>query len=149
MGAEDDATINDDALSSPARSKYTLESTIQSEVGSRGEAYTRETSSYTHTKGTTFDEERTVPSSGFFSITAGSNGNVYVFEAQSGSRRDYIVNGLKKLIRRASNHMIAGKLDVCAELYGEDAAPLSGELPSLVTPTQALTLVSHSFLDEV
>lgn len=149
MGAEDDATINDDALSSPARSKYTLESTIQSEVGSRGEAYTRETSSYTHTKGTTFDEERTVPSSGFFSITAGSNGNVYVFEAQSGSRRDYIVNGLKKLIHRASNHMIAGKLDVCAELYGEDAAPLSGELPSLVTPTQALTMVSHSFLDEV
>jgi hypothetical protein len=141
MGAEDDATVPN----SPDRSKHTVgASTIPSENDSRGDTYT----SYTHTK-TTFDEEGTIPSSGFFSITAGSDGNVYVFEAPSGSQRDYIVKGLKTLIRRASNQFIAGKLDVCAELYGEDAEPMSGELPSLVTPTQALSRLTHSFLDVV
>lgn len=146
MGAEDDATASNELPNSPARSKYTLgASTIPSE----GDTYTKDTASYTHTKGTTFDEEGTIPSSGFFSITAGSDGNVYVFEAPTGSQRDYIVKGLKKLVRRASTQLISGKLDVCAELYGEDAAPTSGELPSLVTPTQALSRVTHSFLDEI
>jgi hypothetical protein len=147
MGAEDDATtLGDDHLNSPARSTNTLgASTIQSESDSRWD-----TASFTHAKGDTFDDEdRRTPASGFFSITAGSTGNVYVFEATSGSHRDYIVKGLKKLILWASNQLVAGKLDVCAELYGEDAEPLSGELPSLVTPTQALTRVTHSFLDEL
>lgn len=146
MGAED----TEDLPNTPDRSKHTQgANTIQSEADSRGDTYTRDTASYTHTKGTTFDEDGTTSASGFFSITAGSDGNVYVFEAPTGRQRDYIVKGLKKLIRRASKQLIAGKLDVCAELYGEDAAPLSGELPSLVTPTQALGRVTHSFLDDV
>jgi len=152
MGAEDDVTLagEEDVLNSPARTKLTM-STTQSGVDSR-DTYTRETTSYTRD---TFDdddddeEERTVPSSGFFSITAGSSGNVYVFEASSGKRRDYIVIGLKKMIGGASRHMIMGRLDVCAELYGEDVAPMSGELPSLVTPSQALSRVTHAFLDEL
>lgn len=141
MGAEDDT--NTLGIS-------TNPSELDSSKGGGGEIYTRETES--HTKDTTtYDESATttIQLSGFFSITASSNGNVHVFEASSGNRRDYIVQGLKKLIRRASNQLIAGKLDVCAELYGEDAAPMSGELPSLVTPTQALSKVTHSFLDQV
>ncbi|KAL7518515.1 hypothetical protein ACHAWX_003335 [Stephanocyclus meneghinianus] len=154
MGAEDDGTVADEecALNSPARTKATM-STTQSGFDSR-DTYTRETTSYTrettsYTRDTFDEEERTVPSSGFFSITAGSNGNVYVFEASSGNRRDYIVAGLKKMIGWATSHLIMGRLDVCAELYGEDAAPMSGELPSLVTPSQALSRVTHAFLDEL
>jgi hypothetical protein len=144
MGAEDDTSNSPDS-----RSKNEL-STMPS-VDSNGDTYTRETASYTNTKGTTLDEDGTIPlsSSGFFSITASNGGNVHVFEAPSPSQRDYIVKGLKTLVRRASYQLIAGKLDICAELYGEDAAPLSGELPSLVTPTQALGRVTHSFLNEV
>jgi len=93
------------------------------------------------------EANNTPVASGFFSVTASSTGNVYVFEAPTGKRRDYIVKGLKCLISRASYQMIAGKVDVCSELYSEDAGQLTGELPSLVTPTQALSRVTHAFLD--
>ena len=94
------------------------------------------------------EANNTPVASGFFSVTASSTGNVYVFEAPTGKRRDYIVKGLKCLISRASYQMIAGKVDVCRELYSEDAGQLTGELPSLVTPTQALSRVTHAFLDD-
>ncbi|KAL3790100.1 hypothetical protein HJC23_013611 [Cyclotella cryptica] len=151
MAAEDDATVagEEDAMHSPARTKVTM-STTQSGFDSR-DTTTRDTMSYTRytLEEEDEEEERTAPSSGFFSITAGSSGNVYVFEASSGSRRDYVVMGLKKMIGWASRQVIMGKVDVCAELYGEDAAPMSGELPSLVTPSQALSRVTHAFLDEL
>ena len=141
MGAEDDITVNDEATKSPSGSEYTTRSTIQG-ANLVGDTYTRDRMS------PKFDREGILPpSSGFFSLTAGSDGNVFVFEAHTASQRDYIVKGLKKLVRRASNQMINGKVDVVAELYGEDAAPASGELPSLVTPTQALGRVTHMFLD--
>lgn len=85
-------------------------------------------------------------SSGFFSITA-SSGEVHVFEAPSGKRRDYIVRGLQTVISRLSYHILSGDAAVVAELYSEDAGQMTGELPSLITPTQALSRVSHAFLD--
>eukprot|EP00956_Cyclotella_meneghiniana_P015348 scaffold23395_cov34-Cyclotella_meneghiniana.AAC.1 len=148
LGAEDDANTTSLGISTNP-SSCELDSSRGGGGGIiGGETSTRETASHTkdHTTAT-YDETATndyttnqSTTSGFFSITAGSTGNVHVFEAPTGSRRDYIVTGLKKLIRRASYQLISGSLNVCAELYGEDSTMpmMSGELPSLVTPTQAL-----------
>eukprot|EP00956_Cyclotella_meneghiniana_P029674 scaffold72655_cov36-Cyclotella_meneghiniana.AAC.1 len=146
LGAEDDANTTLGISTNP--SSCELDSNRGGGIIG-GETFTRETASHTKDNTTaTYDETATndyttnqSTTSGFFSITAGSTGNVHVFEAPTGSRRDYIVTGLKKLIRRASYQLISGSLNVCAELYGEDNAMpmMSGELPSLVTPTQALS----------
>ena len=86
------------------------------------------------------------PSSGFFSITA-STGEVHVFEAPTGGKRDYVVRGLRTVLSRLSYHICAGNVEVCAQLYSEDAGQLTGELPSLLTPNQALSRLTHAFID--
>jgi len=87
-------------------------------------------------------------STGFFSVTA-STGEVFVFEAPSWKSRDYTVRGLQKIISRLSFHMITGNVAVVSELFSEDAGQMTGELPSLVTPTKALNEVTHAFLDSL
>lgn len=84
---------------------------------------------------------------GFFSVTA-SNGNVFVFEAPSPDARDYIVKGLCAVISRLTYHMIDGNADVIGELFSEDAGQLTGELPSLVKPWNALSRVTNAFLEQ-
>lgn len=82
----------------------------------------------------------------FFSITTKA-GHVHVFEAQSLGERDRIMNGLKNVIARLAYHLVAGDVQVSTELYSEDDGLMSGELPSLRTPAQAMNDISHSFLD--
>ena len=85
-------------------------------------------------------------STGFFSITA-ANGSVYVFEAQSSKQRDYIVEGLRATVARMSYQIVSGNTDIIRELYSEDAGALTGELPSLVSPSRALKSVTNAFVD--
>ncbi len=87
-------------------------------------------------------------STGFFSVTA-STGEVYVFESPSGKSRDFTVRGLQKIISRLSFHIISGNVAVVSEVFSEDAGQMTGELPSLVTPTKALNQVTHVFLDSL
>jgi len=86
----------------------------------------------------------------FFSITSRS-GDVHVFEANSPSERDRIVNGLKNVIARLTFHLIAGDVKGSSELYCDDALPDGGsnpaELPMLARPHQAMNRISHALLD--
>jgi hypothetical protein len=82
----------------------------------------------------------------FFSVTS-TTGDVYLFETSSYEERDRVVNGIKNLIARLSFHLAAGNEGVSAELYSEDYGQMSGDLPSLRTPTQSMNIISHAFLD--
>lgn len=81
----------------------------------------------------------------FFSVTT-NEGIVYMFEAVTFEERDRIVNGLKNLLARLSFQVVSGDEALTNELF-ERAAPHEGELPSLQTKAQHLTLLTHAFLD--
>ncbi len=83
----------------------------------------------------------------FFSITA-ANGVVHLFEAPSGEARDYVVKGLHLVISRLTYHMIVGDSKIIDELFSEDGAESTGELPSLTKPSNALSKIVHSLLDQ-
>mmetsp|Transcript_8542 Transcript_8542/g.12192 ORF Transcript_8542/g.12192 Transcript_8542/m.12192 type:complete len:440 (+) Transcript_8542:182-1501(+) len=83
-----------------------------------------------------------------FSITT-KKGVVHVFEAQTSEERDRIVNGLKNLIARFAYFLIAGDANISSELFTEeDPDDITGELPSLKKPSQAMGAISHAFLDD-
>lgn len=89
-----------------------------------------------------------VPTSPFFSITTQSTGTVHIFEAASVMERDYIIRGMKGIISRLAFNIIAGNTDVVGEHYSEDAGQMTGELPSLRSPRQAVRDLTHAFLDQ-
>jgi hypothetical protein len=85
--------------------------------------------------------------SSFFSITA-ANGVVHLFEAPSGEARDYVVKGLRLVVSRLTYHMIVGDSKIIDELFSEDGAESTGDLPSLTKPSNALSKIVHSLLDQ-
>lgn len=85
--------------------------------------------------------------SSFFSITA-ANGVVHLFEAPSGEARDYVVKGLRLVVSRLTYHMIVGDSKIIYELFSEDGAESTGDLPSLTKPSNALSKIVHSLLDQ-
>ena len=93
-------------------------------------------------------ESNSVSTSTFFSMTTHSTGSVHIFEAGSVLERDYIIRGMKGIISRLAFNIIAGNTDVIGEHYSEDAGQMTGELPSLRSPRQALRDLTHTFLDE-
>jgi hypothetical protein len=93
------------------------------------------------------DSDNSVSTSTFFSITTLSTGSVHIFEAATVLERDYIIRGLKGIISRLVFNIIAGNTDVIGEHYSEDAGQMTGELPSMRSPRQALRDLTHSFLD--
>jgi len=94
------------------------------------------------------DSDNSVSTSTFFSITALSTGSVHIFEAATVMERDYIIRGMKGIISRLAFNIIAGNTDVIGEHFSEDAGQMTGELPSLRSPRQALRDLTHTFLDE-
>jgi len=86
----------------------------------------------------------------FFTVTT-NKGDVHIFEANSVSERDRIVNGLRNVIARLSYHLISGDVTAASELYKDDALPEKGanpaELPTLAKPQQAMNRLSHALLD--
>lgn len=92
--------------------------------------------------------DKSVSTSTFFSITALSTGSVHIFEAASVLERDYIIRGLKGIISRLVFNIIAGNTDVIGEHYSEDAGQMTGELPSMRSPRQALRDLTHAFLEK-
>jgi len=94
------------------------------------------------------DSSNSVSTSTFFSMTTHSTGLVHIFEAASVMERDYIIRGMKGIISRLAFNIIAGNTDVIGEHYSEDAGQMTGELPSLRSPRQALRDLTHTFLDE-
>lgn len=89
-----------------------------------------------------------VSTSPFFSITTQSTNTVHIFEAASVMERDYIIRGMKGIISRLAYNIIAGNTDVVGEHYSEDAGQMTGELPSLRSPRQAIRDLTHAFLDQ-
>lgn len=94
------------------------------------------------------DASKSVSTSTFFSVTTLSTGLVHIFEAASVMERDYIIRGMKGIISRLAFNIIAGNTDVIGEHYSEDAGQMTGELPSLRSPRQALRDLTHAFLDQ-
>jgi hypothetical protein len=86
--------------------------------------------------------------SSFFMITSTSTRSVHIFEAATVMERDYIIRGLKGIMSRLAFNIIAGNTDVIGEHYSEDAGQMTGELPSLRSPRQALRDLTHAFLDQ-
>ncbi|KAL3805969.1 hypothetical protein ACHAW5_002505 [Stephanodiscus triporus] len=93
------------------------------------------------------DEGDDTKASSFFSITA-ANGVVHLFEAPSAEALDYVVKGLRSVISRLTYRMIVGDAKVIDELFSEDGGQLTGELPSLTKPCNALNKVVRSLLDQ-
>lgn len=94
------------------------------------------------------DASKSVSTSTFFSVTTLSTGLIHIFEAASVLERDYIIRGMKGIISRLAFNIIAGNTDVIGEHYSEDAGQMTGELPSLRSPRQALRDLTHAFLDQ-
>lgn len=94
------------------------------------------------------DSDNSVSTSTFFSITTLSTGSVHIFEAASVMERDYIIRGMKGIISRLAYNIIAGNTDVIGEHYSEDAGQMTGELPSMRSPRQALRDLTHAFLGQ-
>ena len=93
------------------------------------------------------NSDNSVSTSTFFSITSLSTGAVHIFEAGTVLERDYIIRGMKGIISRLAFNIIAGNTDVIGEHYSEDAGQMTGELPSMRSPRQALRDLTHAFLD--
>ncbi len=93
------------------------------------------------------DEGGDAISSSFFSITA-ANGVVHLFEAPSAEARDYVVKGLRSVISRYTYHMIVGDSKIICDLFSDDVADTTGELPSLAKPCNLLNKVVHNLLDQ-
>jgi len=85
----------------------------------------------------------------FFTITT-ERGDVHAFEASSIMERHHIVNGIRNIVAWLSYHLVMGNMASGTELVSdldEVHGDQSGELPSLRTPSQAMGVLSHSFLD--
>lgn len=86
----------------------------------------------------------------FFTITV-SNGQVYVFESNNLEERDSLVSGLRNVISRLAFQVTVGDVSALKELYlEEDAVTLNtavtGDLPALPNPMQAINRVAHAML---
>ena len=96
------------------------------------------------------DEQPNQSESPFFIITTES-GDVHVFEAPTMSEQNHIVHGLKNVVAWLSYHLVLGSMASSgSELVSdmdEEHGEMSGELPSLRTPVQAMNDLTHSFLD--
>ncbi|GAX20757.1 hypothetical protein FisN_7Hh068 [Fistulifera solaris] len=87
----------------------------------------------------------------FFTITV-SNGQVYIFESNTLDERDSLVNGLKNVISRLAFQITVGDVSALKELYLEEDvlasnAALTGDLPVLPNPMQAINRIAHIMLD--
>ncbi len=85
----------------------------------------------------------------FFTITT-ENGEVHAFESPTLAERNYIVHGIKNVVAWLSYHLVMGNMATGTELVSdldEARGEISGELPSLKTPVQAMNELSHQFLD--
>ncbi|GAX11698.1 hypothetical protein FisN_7Lh068 [Fistulifera solaris] len=87
----------------------------------------------------------------FFTITV-SNGQVYIFESNTLDERDSLVNGLKNVISRLAFQVTVGDVSALKELYLEEDilasnAALTGDLPILPNPMQAINRIAHVMLD--
>jgi hypothetical protein len=87
----------------------------------------------------------------FFTITV-SNGQVFVFESNTLDERDSLVNGLKNVISRLAFQITVGDVSALKELYLEEdvltsKAALTGDLPVLPNPMQAINRIAHIMLD--
>ena len=93
------------------------------------------------------DEGHDAVSSSFFSITT-ANGVVHLFEAPSAKARHYVVKGLRAVISRYAYHMIVGNSKIIDELFFDDVADMTGDLPSLAKSCNVMRNVVHNLLDQ-
>ncbi len=85
----------------------------------------------------------------FFTITT-EKGEVHAFESPTLSERNYTVHGIRNVVAWLSYHLVMGNMASGTEMVSdleEEQGELSGELPSLKTPVQAMNDLTHSFLD--
>ena len=85
----------------------------------------------------------------FFTITT-EKGEVHAFESPTLSERNYTVHGIRNVVAWLSYHLVMGNMASGTQMVSdleEEQGELSGELPSLKTPVQAMNDLTHSFLD--
>lgn len=85
----------------------------------------------------------------FFTITT-NKGQVHAFESPTLSERNYVVHGIRNVVAWLSYHLISGNMTAGTEIVSnldEQRGESVGELPSLKTPVQAMSELSHAFLD--
>jgi len=84
----------------------------------------------------------------FFVITSES-GVLYIFEAPTLSERNNVVQGLKNIVAWLSSLLISGSMTSTSYLVpdlDQKKGEQSGELPSLKTPVQVMSDLTHAFL---